>query len=112
MNSGYEAFSYILGQKVTAIFSMNDEMAFGIYRAARLYGISIPEDISIVGFDNVPFADVMQVPLTTIGVPVNDMGKFMGEKLIELLNAKEMPEKREKVLYEPRLLVRGSAKKI
>ena len=51
MESGYEAFSYILGQKVTAIFSMNDEMAFGIYRAARLYGVSIPEDISIIGFD-------------------------------------------------------------
>lgn len=42
--------------------------------------ISIPEDISIIGFDMVPFADVMQVPLTTIGVPVIEMGKKLGEK--------------------------------
>ena len=63
---------------------LNDEMAFGIYRAARLYGVSIPEDISIIGFDNVPFADVMQVPLTTIGVPVIEMGKKLGEILIFL----------------------------
>ena len=112
MESGYEAFSYILGQKVTAIFSMNDEMAFGIYRAARLYGVSIPEDISIIGFDNVPFADVMQVPLTTIGVPVIEMGKKLGEKVVELIDNKEKLKEREEILYTPRLLVRGSTKSI
>lgn len=68
---------------------MNDEMAFGIYRAARLYGVLIPEDISIIGFDNVPFADVMQVPLTTIGVPVIEMGKKLGEKVVELIDNKK-----------------------
>ena len=112
MESGYEAFSYILGQKVTAIFSMNDEMAFGIYRAARLYGVLIPEDISIIGFDNVPFADVMQVPLTTIGVPVIEMGKKLGEKVVELIDNKEKLKEREEILYTPRLLVRGSTKSI
>ena len=44
MNSGYMLFPYIMGKKVTAIFSMNDEMAFGIYRAARMYGVGIPEE--------------------------------------------------------------------
>jgi LacI family transcriptional regulator len=112
MESGYEAFSYILGQKVTAVFSMNDEMAFGIYRATRLYGISIPEDISIIGFDNVPFADVMQTPLTTIGVPVEEMGKKVGEKVVELIEKKGESEKREKIMYSPKLLVRGSTRTI
>lgn len=112
MKSGYDAFSYIMGQKVTAIFSMNDEMAFGLYRAARLYGVSIPEDISIIGFDNVPFSDVMQVPLTTIGVPVEKMGKFMGEKVIEMLDDRELYQKREKACYLPKLLVRASTRSI
>lgn len=112
MKSGYDAFPYIMGQKVTAIFSMNDEMAFGLYRAARLYGVSIPEDISIIGFDNVPFSDVMQVPLTTIGVPVEEMGKFMGEKVIEMLDDRELYQKREKACYLPKLLVRASTRSI
>lgn len=112
MKSGYEAFPYIMGQKVSAIFSMNDEMAFGIYRAARLYGVSIPEDISIIGFDNVPFSDVMQIPLTTIGVPVEEMGRFMGERVIDMINDKELYLKREKVWYLPRLLVRASTRSL
>lgn len=112
MKSGYEAFPYIMGQKVTAIFSMNDEMAFGIYRAARLYGVSIPDDISIIGFDNVPFSDVMQVPLTTIGVPVEEMGKFMGQRVIDMINDKELFQKREKVWYRPKLLVRASTRPV
>ena len=95
MASGYQGFSYILGQKVTAIFSMNDEMAFGLYRAARLYGINIPEDISIIGFDNVPFADVMQVPLTTV-----------------MINGIVDEGERQQVMYNPKLLVRGSTKVI
>ena len=91
---------------------MNDEMAFGIYRAARLYGVSIPEDISIIGFDNVPFADGMQGPLTTIGVPVIEMGKKLGEKVVEVIDNKEKLKEREEILYTPRLLVRGSTKSI
>ena len=112
MASGYQGFSYILGQKVTAIFSMNDEMAFGLYRAARLYGINIPEDISIIGFDNVPFADVMQVPLTTVEVPVEEMGKRMGQCVIEMINGIVDEGERQQVMYNPKLLVRGSTKVI
>lgn len=112
MGSGYESFSYMLGEKVTAIFSMNDEMAFGLYRAARLYGVRIPEDISVVGFDNVPFADVMQVPLTTVGIPVEEMGQYMGERVLELINDGAANEEREEKWYTPRLLVRRSTKSV
>ncbi len=108
MSSGYEAFSYLMGQRVSAIFASNDEMAFGLYRAARNYGIHIPADISLVGFDNVPFADVMEAPLTTVRVPSVEMGSFIGRTAIELLSqARE--EERKRVLYKPDLLRRGSA---
>ena len=108
MGSGYEAFSYLMGQGVSAIFSSNDEMAFGLYRAARNYGIHIPTDISLVGFDNVPFADIMETPLTTVRVPSVEMGGFIGRTAIELLGTTR-DEKRKKILYKPDLLRRGSA---
>ena len=108
MESGYEAFSYLMGQRVSAIFSSNDEMAFGIYRAARNYGIRIPADISLVGFDNVPFADIMEAPLTTVRVPSVEMGSFIGRTAMELLSEAQEGE-RKKILYKPDLLRRGSA---
>ena len=56
--------------------------------------------------------NVMQVPLTTIGVPVIEMGKKLGEKVVELIDNKEKLKEREEILYTPRLLVRGSTKSI
>lgn len=117
MDSGYRALSYLMGQKVTAVFSMNDEMAFGMYRAARNYGVRIPEELSIVGFDGVPFADVMEAPLSTVRVPVEEMGAYIGRRLIELLeepaHARESGNaERETVLYQPHLLLRASTKRL
>ena len=88
---------------------MNDEMAFGLYRAARNYGINIPDDISVIGFDNVPFADVMEVPLTTIRVPVEEMGEYIGEKTVELIEKNET--ERSVKMYKPQLMLRASTKK-
>ena len=110
MESGYQALSYLKGKGVTAIFSMNDEMAFGIYRAARAYGMSIPNDVSVVGFDDVPFSDVLEVPLTTIKVPVNQMGTYIGNTLAEYVG-KGGAKKRKSIVYKPQLLIRGSTKK-
>lgn len=111
MEAGYRSLSYLRGQSVTAIFSFNDEMAFGLYQAARNYGIDIPKDISIIGFDNVPFADVMEVPLSTIQVPIVKMGTFMGKEMISLME-NEKPAGRKEVLYKPDLLLRGSTSSI
>ena len=111
MESGYEAMPYLMGQNVTAVFSFNDEMAFGLYRAARIYGVRIPKDLSIIGFDNVPFADVMEIPLSTIRVPIVEMGEFIGEKMLEFLENPGLTT-REQVIYKPDLLLRASTAKI
>ncbi len=111
MEGGYLALSYLMGHNVSAVFSFNDEMAFGVYKAARNYGINIPKDLSIVGFDNVPFADVMEIPLSTVNVPIVEMGEFIGNKVMELLESdKKVP--REKVIYKPDLLLRASTRKV
>ncbi len=106
MSSGSKALSYLLGQNATAIFSFNDEMAFGLYQSARQYGVKIPRDISIIGFDNVPFSDVLEVPLSTINVPTKEMGKLLAKELV-----KEIENgcgERKTILYEPALILRGS----
>ena len=117
LDSGSQVLSYLLGQHVTAIFAMNDEMAFGIYRSARSYGIHIPEDLSVIGCDNVPFDEVLEVPLTTVGVPAGEMGRFVGEQLC--LAVEKRPEemrnadgKRRTIYYQPDLYVRGSVRKL
>ena len=117
LESGSQALSYLLGQHVTAIFAMNDEMAFGVYRSARSYGIRIPEDLSVVGCDNVPFDDVLEVPLTTVGVPAGEMGRFIGEQICRAVE--EQPEEmkntggtRKTIYYQPDLYVRGSVRRI
>lgn len=107
MESGYKAMSYLMGQNVTAVFSFNDEMAFGLYRAARIYGIRIPKDLSIIGFDDVPFDDVMEIPLSTVRIPIVEMGEFIGEKMLEFLEDPELTA-RSQVIYKPDLLLRAS----
>lgn len=101
------ALSYLLGQKATAVFSFNDEMAFALYHSAHQYGLSIPQDISVIGCDNVPFCNVLEVPLSTVHVPTVEMGREMAESLVMFIENPSQ-QKREQHLYEPALILRGS----
>ena len=108
--SAESALSYLLGQKATAIFSFNDEMAFAIYQSARQYGLKIPGDISVIGCDNVTFSNVLEVPLSTIHVPRTDMGREMAKRLIACITG-DATDERSKHIYEPALMIRGSVSK-
>lgn len=66
----------------TAIFAFNDEMAAGVYKAAYRLGISIPRELSIIGFDDSPLATRLCPSLTTIRMPIRDMGRLAAAKLI------------------------------
>jgi len=107
MNSGSKALPYLLGKQVTAIFSFNDEMAFGIYRSARQYGIRIPQDLSVIGFDNVPFDEVLEVPLTTIHIPTEEIGVCAAREIVDMIEH-GIPKELRVVTYEPTLMIRGS----
>lgn len=84
-NSGIEAATKLLAGKeqITAIFASNDEMAAGAYHAARERGIKVPEQLSIVGFDNSPIAAHIWPPMTTVGWPIREMAKAAALKLID-----------------------------
>lgn len=111
IQSGGQALAYLLGQKVTAIFSFNDEMAFGLYQSARQYNVRIPEDISVIGCDNVPFSDVLSVPLSTINIPTEQIGRKIANKLINHIEKGDTGEPRTVEWYQPDLILRGSIKK-
>ena len=71
-----------LDPRPTAIFTGNDDMAAGVYKAARNAGLSIPGDLSIVGFDDSPVAHLLWPLLTSVRLPIRDMGRFAAEKLV------------------------------
>jgi LacI family transcriptional regulator len=106
---GYEMAKELLSKKhrVTAIFAANDMTAFGISNAIFEAGLSIPEDISLVGFGNVELAKIVRPPLTTIHHPKYEMGKAAVEIMMGLAKTGSLgvPENRE---FGIRLVVRSS----
>ena len=81
--SGVEAARSLLSmpEPPTAIFAGNDEMAIGVMKAARDAGLDVPRDLSIVGFDDLPMASRVWPNLTTVRLPIRDMGRMAAEKL-------------------------------
>ncbi|MGD6741756.1 LacI family DNA-binding transcriptional regulator [Streptomyces sp. BH106] len=74
----------------TAIFAASDELAAGVIEAARRRGLRVPEDLSIVGFDNTPLAPVTSPPLTTIHGPVQEMGAVALRTALQLAAAERI----------------------
>ena len=104
------AMEHFLAQGVTAIFSSNDMMAFGLYRDIQRRGLSIPNDISVVGFDDTPFCEFMQPPLTSIAQPIEEIGGCAVQVLLSLIHGKLPSEEKKSYLFEPKLVVRESSK--
>lgn len=78
----------------TAIFASNDVMAFGAMDAIREQGKRIPEDISVVGFDDIPEASIIHPALTTVRQPLRSMGSVATQLLLDLLKDPSLPSKR------------------
>lgn len=86
--SGYQAGTDLLqrradGEDVTAVFAANDEMAVGLMRAAEERGVRIGQDLSLIGFDNIPVAAYLSPPLTTVEQDFPSIGKALVELLME-----------------------------
>lgn len=93
-------------RRPTAIVAANDMLAIGCYRAVEEAGLSCPEDVSIVGFNDVPFIDHLNPPLTTVRIPHYDMGVHAAELLLERIARPDTPLK--VLLMAPELVLRGS----
>lgn len=88
----------------TAIFAANDVIALGVIEAAEDLGLSIPQDLSLVGYDDISYASLPRIQLTTVAQPTYEMGRIAAEYLLAVCEGKEQ-EKLQRVL-PPRLVVR------
>jgi DNA-binding LacI/PurR family transcriptional regulator len=107
-STGYEVMRKLLkvSPPPTALFGLNDMMAIGATRAIQEFGLRVPQDIAVVGFDDVRVAQFMTPPLTTMNEPDIDHGRLAAESLMALIRG-ETPSQRH-IQLETRLVVRES----
>jgi LacI family transcriptional regulator len=91
---------------LTAIVAANDLLAIGCYDALEARGLSCPADVSITGFNDMPFIDRLRPPLTSVRVPQREIGKVAADLLLEQLS--DGSQTVREILLEPTLIVRGS----
>jgi len=97
------------GLRSTAIFAFSDLMAYGAFEALRKAGYSIPEDVSLVGYDDIEFSDLLSPGLTTIDMCKFRLGRKAAEFIIgEIERPDTVPPQTQQILMKPRLIVRGS----
>jgi LacI family transcriptional regulator len=109
--SGGEAVEYILGlsKKVTAIFSFNDMSAYGVYNRLKRHNYYIPRDMSLVGYDDIFFSEILDVPLTSVSQPVYDMGV---EAVLQIISEIDSGVNSKKcITFQPKLTVRESTQR-
>jgi len=104
--SGYEAMMNLLPHKPDAIFIASDLMASGAIRALQDSGLHVPEDIALVGFDDIPLAALTKIRLTTVRQPIPQIGTKAVELLIDLIENGTQPSRN--YILETELIVRDS----
>src|ERR1700737_4635202 len=90
----------------TALFAVTDMTAVGAFGTARRMGLRIPQDVAIVGYNDIPLATRMAPPLTTVHVPIHDFGSAAARLLLEQVETGATTRRR--VVFNPELVVRGS----
>ncbi len=105
---GANAFRELLERDVsfTAVVAANDLIALGCYDVATEQGISVPGEVSIVGYNDMPFADKLSPPLTTVHVPVYEIGRRAADLLLETID--QPTSMADAIRLRPELIVRGS----
>lgn len=94
----------------TAIFCFSDEIALGCMYSLRQHGFSVPDDMSVMGFDNIPFAKYFSPPLTTVAQPAKEIGEACATMLLDLIDGNQ-PET-TRILLPHELLIRESTKRL
>ncbi|MBM4331750.1 MAG: LacI family transcriptional regulator [Deltaproteobacteria bacterium] len=105
---GYEKMKELLrGKEIpSAVLMINDYSAMGVFQAAKEMSLRIPFDISVVGFGDIPFAHMMDPPLTTVHLPFHEVGYKAAEMVIRLMQGKKLKQKH--IIFPTELIIRKS----
>jgi LacI family transcriptional regulator len=106
---GYLAAKKLLSQPnpPDALFVANNRMMLGVLRACRETGLRIPDDVSLVGFDDLPWADYVSPPITTVRQPTYDLGTAAAKLLLERIAGTDAPPR--EIVLRPELVIRASS---
>jgi LacI family transcriptional regulator len=112
--SGEAGIRKLLAQypEVDAVFVCNDQMALGVLQAAHRLGWRVPEDLGVVGFDNIPESAYFWPALTTVEQPLLDLGSRAVQELSRLIEADQRDDsiiRSETILLQPKLILRDSS---
>jgi DNA-binding LacI/PurR family transcriptional regulator len=109
--SGYLQMKSLLasGKRFSAAFVASDNVAIGAKAAIREAGLRVPDDVSLMGFDDIPWAQYSDPPLTTVRLPALELAKNAGDLLIQAMQGSTRVEKR---VLEVELVVRQSCRKL
>ncbi|BCL25447.1 LacI family DNA-binding transcriptional regulator [Streptomyces aurantiacus] len=106
LEGGQAATNRLLARGVTGVICASDPLALGAIRAARRRGLAVPEQVSVVGYDDSAFMNCTEPPLTTVRQPVEAMGRAAVDLLCAQIQGSEVQP--GELLFEPELVVRGS----
>ena len=113
VQSGYQQMKRVIEEsygKFTAVIASNDLMAIGACNAIKDAGLRVPEDISVIGFDNISFTDICQPRITTVGIPIYNMGYAASKLLINTLRGDVLQSRR--VVFDAELIKKQSVSKL
>lgn len=110
IESGFRMASKVLEQspEVTAYFAINDMTALGALKAINARGLRVPEDISLMGFDDINLAEIANPPLSTIRQEKYKMGKVAAELLLSRIEGSDSPTPKHITIFSPELVIRQS----
>ena len=98
-----------LNEPPTAIFAVSDTLAIGAIKALKNAGLQIPQDMSVIGFNDTPLAQLINPPLTTISAPSFELGQYATQMLIKLIN--KQPIEKKQLVLTTSIIVRQSCGK-
>ncbi len=109
LESAVEAATQLLKlrPRPTAIFAFNDLMAIGVLQAIKQAGLRIPQDVALVGYDDILYAQYLEVPLTTVRQPTRQLGEVAAEVLLKRIADRAAPP--QQIMLQPSLIVRASS---
>lgn len=106
VEGGHQAASVLLSQGATGLVASSDEMALGAYRAIERAGLSVPRDVSVIGYDDSPLLDYTSPPLTTVRQPLERIAEHVGRLTTSLIANREVDD--NEILIEPEIRLRAS----
>jgi DNA-binding LacI/PurR family transcriptional regulator len=110
LQSGQASAATLISRGATALVCASDPLAMGAIRAVRRAGLRVPEDVSVVGYDDSAFMSSVDPPLTTVRQPIEAMGRAAVASLLGQLRGEEAFA--DELLFEPELVVRRSTRPV